>query len=583
MSLTAKYWDQIPVVSTPVFTPASGNFSQSINVSITSSTLSSQIRYTINGSEPTESSPLYTGTLSLSSTTNLKAKAFKVGSISSSTTSSTYTKLLNVIPLADGVPISGVTGLTGTFQYFKIVVPDNQSKLDIKTIGLNGDCELYVKQGSLPTTSDNQFKSTLSGSNENLTVENPQAGEYFIMLFSQATYSGLQLTADYSLVKAGIPTITPTAGTYNLQANISMQTSTTGAQIRYTTDNSTPTANSTLYNATISLSSNSTIKAIAFKSNYLNSDVATASFTITNITTQALTNNAAITSISGAVNSEKHFYIDVPANQSFLTIKIFGGTGDCDLYVKKDGQATLESWQYRPFVDGNNESIIIPNPQAARYYIMLRGYAQYAGLNLQANYSSVLGQVATPVLTPPNGASAATMLVNISCQTPNAVVKYTEDGTTPNGNSTTYTQPISVSASKTIKAIAMLSGYTDSSIVAGNFTITATQTANLTFNVPKLANSGNVNSLTFYKLTIPSGISGSVVVKTLGGTGDCDLYIKQGSLPSLTSYDQRPYLAGNNEEVVLQNVLPDQVYYIMLHGLQSYSELPYRLLVLRYL
>ena len=53
-----------------------------------------------------------------------------------------------------------------------------------------------------------------------------------------------------------------------------------GAEIRYTTDGSTPTAQSTLYSTAISLSSTTTMKAIAIKDG-VSSSVATKTFTKT--------------------------------------------------------------------------------------------------------------------------------------------------------------------------------------------------------------------------------------------------------------------------------------------------------------
>jgi hypothetical protein len=61
---------------------------------------------------------------------------------------------------------------------------------------------------------------------------------------------------------------------------VTLQSATSGASIYYTTDGSTPTQSSTLYAGAFTLTSSSTVKAIAFKSGYNPSAQASASFTI---------------------------------------------------------------------------------------------------------------------------------------------------------------------------------------------------------------------------------------------------------------------------------------------------------------
>ena len=58
------------------------------------------------------------------------------------------------------------------------------------------------------------------------------------------------------------------------------------------------------------------------------------------------------------------------------------------------------------------------------------------------------------------------------------------------------------------------------------------------------ATSGNWSAI--YKLTIPAGASNMKIAMS-GGSGDGDLYVNFGSVPTTSSYNCRPYLAGNNE------------------------------------
>lgn len=88
------------------------------------------------------------------------------------------------------------------------------------------------------------------------------------------------VTATFAL-KCATPTFSPEAGTYNNNQSVTI-TSTAGSTIYYTTDGSTPTTSSAVYSSAISVSSdNTTIKALAVKAGYTNSDVGSATYRLT--------------------------------------------------------------------------------------------------------------------------------------------------------------------------------------------------------------------------------------------------------------------------------------------------------------
>ncbi|NRA84279.1 MAG: collagenase, partial [Gammaproteobacteria bacterium] len=78
------------------------------------------------------------------------------------------------------------------------------------------------------------------------------------------------------------------------------------------------------------------------------------------------------------------FFVDVPANSAKLTIKTTGGTGDADMYVKFAEYASLENFDQRPFMSGNEESVEIDSPESGRYYIGLSAYNAFNNLQLSA-------------------------------------------------------------------------------------------------------------------------------------------------------------------------------------------------------
>lgn len=70
----------------------------------------------------------------------------------------------------------------------------------------------------------------------------------------------------------------------------------------------------------------------------------------------------------------------------------------------------------------------------------------------------------TPVVVPVGGSFGTTQSVTMRCSTVDAEIYYTIDGSTPDNTKTRYTGPVSVASTTTIKAIAIKSGLTNSSV-----------------------------------------------------------------------------------------------------------------------
>ena len=90
------------------------------------------------------------------------------------------------------------------------------------------------------------------------------------------------LTGSYTItMKAATPLISLPTGTYTNQQSVTITTSTSGATIKYTTDGSTPSqSNGTLYSGAVIINTSSTLKAIAYKTSFTNSDVSSSDYTI---------------------------------------------------------------------------------------------------------------------------------------------------------------------------------------------------------------------------------------------------------------------------------------------------------------
>ena len=73
-----------------------------------------------------------------------------------------------------------------------------------------------------------------------------------------------------NLPTAVAPTFSPVAGTYTSIQTVTIASTTSGATIHYTTDGTTPSETAgTTYSAAISVGATETVKAIAFKTNFI--------------------------------------------------------------------------------------------------------------------------------------------------------------------------------------------------------------------------------------------------------------------------------------------------------------------------
>jgi hypothetical protein len=101
-----------------------------------------------------------------------------------------------------------------------------------------------------------------------------------------------------------------------------------------------------------------------------------------------------------------------------------------------------------------------------------------AGTTSGGTTSSAPSVAAAPTFSPSPGTYSAAQSVTISDSTQQAVIYYTTNGATPTTSSAQYTKgtPLQVSATETLKAIAIAAGYTSSAVTGGTYTISAATT-----------------------------------------------------------------------------------------------------------
>ncbi|HEX4322708.1 MAG TPA: FG-GAP-like repeat-containing protein [Acidobacteriaceae bacterium] len=133
--------------------------------------------------------------------------------------------------------------------------------------------------------------------------------------------------------------------------------------------------------------------------------------------------------------------------------------------------------------------------------------------------TSLSSQVATPVISPAAGTYTTIQTVRITDATPGAAIYYTTSGYPPDTTSTLYTGPITVSsATETIQAIAVATGYVQSPAAAAAYTL------NLPTPVPPV-------------ISLASGTYANAQTVTISDTtpNTAIYYTTNGSKPTISS------------------------------------------------
>jgi len=113
------------------------------------------------------------------------------------------------------------------------------------------------------------------------------------------------------------------------------------------------------------------------------------------------------------------------------------------------------------------------------------------------------GSAATPVFSLAAGTYVGTRTVTISDSTTGAVIYYTTDGSAPTTASSVYSGGVTVSATETLQAIAVATGYTESAVASAAYTINLPAVPVITWTAPSAIPYGTALSATQLNASTP--------------------------------------------------------------------------------
>ena len=107
-------------VAIPTFNPAAGSYSEAQSVTISCATENASIYYTLDGTDPDNSSTLYNGPITVSTTTTIKAIAYDGAGNSSAIATATYTILVPITIAEARAQATGDVYTMGTVTSFSV-------------------------------------------------------------------------------------------------------------------------------------------------------------------------------------------------------------------------------------------------------------------------------------------------------------------------------------------------------------------------------------------------------------------------------------------------------------------------------
>jgi hypothetical protein len=213
------------LAAAPVFSPAAGGYAGTQSVAITSATSGVSIRYTTDGSTPTETTGnLYSGPLTLSAPTTLTAIAFKAGFTDSAAISGSY------VFFPQQVAAPTFSPLAGTYTGAQTVAI---------TSATSGALIAYTMDGSTPTESAGAITHGLF---YYFPLPITKTTALNAIAYKTGSADSAVMIGPYTInqVSPSAPTFSPGPGTYAGTQTVAISSATSGALIIYTTDGSTP-------------------------------------------------------------------------------------------------------------------------------------------------------------------------------------------------------------------------------------------------------------------------------------------------------------------------------------------------------
>ena len=405
-------FSQLPQVATPTFSPEPGYFTSVQNVTIACTTANATIYYTLDGSDPTTTSAVYTESIEVSETTTIKAFAVKDGMLDSEIATGLFTI---EIPTLTFNKLATHTDVTNNGIYMIVDVAGGYA-----LTSANGT-------GSAPTA--------VAVAIENDAITGNIADE--LQWNFRAVDGGYKIN----------PINDTTKFLYSTSSN-------NGVRVGTNTNN--------VWELNITDGANyhgfKNVATSRYIGVYNNQDWRTYTSIHDNIK-----------------NTQMEIFVlgEAPVH-TYYNVNVAGSIANGSVSVDHTTAEAGTTITVTATPDAGYELTTLTYLYAANSYNINMETMQFtmpAGdVTVNATFTE-LAHVANPTFTPAAGSFISVQQVSIACATEGATIYYTTDGTEPTTESTEFTEAFTVSSTTTVKALAVKEGFNNSDVVSAEYVI----------------------------------------------------------------------------------------------------------------
>ena len=466
-------------VATPTFNPAGDTYYEAQSVSISCATEGASIYYTLDGSTPDESSTLYASPIIISETTTVKAIGMKEGYLNSSVATAEYiiVEAPGVITIAEAKALANnafamVQGVVTFIDGRNVYVQDETG----------GIC-LYLNNNTVPSNlalgdlvQGYGQKTVYKGLIELQNINGSNASEFSILSSGNALPLAVKTVAE--ILEGSTDVLQST--------RVKVEAATIGA---INTSGNTPLTQSestiNIYRvpALTGITEGDIVDVIAVVGYYNAPQLRVAYAEDVVLNEPPVTPDPILTVSVSELGDFRYTYGNGPSSVKNFTISGSDLTEGVTLTAPEHFELSLspdngyfDSDELSPVNGIIDETTIYVRMKAGLEVGTYTGTITIASGSLSYTIAlngmvDALPVAATPTFSPIGGTYLTSVEVTINCETEGATIHYTIDGTDPTESSAVYSSPITVSTTTTIKAIAVASGYENSSVAEALYTI----------------------------------------------------------------------------------------------------------------